>query len=126
MEKVQVGDRNTLDYIAAAKWINDVLGFEQRDAHVYFYPMSPLCYDGLDIDGQQDDGQYLDYWHYALDRFFGLDNVENDHYVRGGPYSFVDFYQTTLIKYGEMNWRTHIAKVWANEYPGCYRIWFSW
>ncbi len=100
---------NVLDYIKAADYIDSVLGYSQRDAHTV-YP---------------EQGEYLDYWHYVMDDLFDGD-FSNDTFVRGGLFSFASFYQDTLAEYGEADWRTIIAKVWADEYPDEYKIWMSW
>lgn len=110
---------NVLDYVEAAQWIDHVLGFDQRSAHERF----------------PEQGDHLDYWHYALSEFLDGSNFNNDSYVRYGPYSFESFAERTEEKYGPDDWRTFIAKVWAKEYPDPqtderqepgYTIWMSW
>jgi len=116
---------NTLDYIEAVEYIDEVLGFSQRSAHVHFYPNDLASYVAEDeSSGQQRGGAYMDYWHYVLENFF--DNVSNDNMIRYGPYNFTRFAVRTEEKYGPKNWRTVIAKTWAAEYPDEYNIWMSW
>ncbi len=114
---------NVLEYIPAVEYIDSVLGFPQRDAHQRFKPELPHVDADSDGDGQQNGGEYLDYWHYVMDFLF--DGVRNDTYL-SGTYSFVDFADQTEQEYGPENWRTIIARVWAAEYPGEYTIRMSW
>ncbi len=100
---------NVLDYTWAADYIDTVLGYEQRHAHTAF----------------PEQGSYLNYWHYVMDRQFS-NGFTNDSYVRYGPYSFVEFHEDILKEFGEDDWRVHIAKVWADEFPDSYQIWMSW
>lgn len=100
---------NVLDYTWAADYIDTVLGYSQRDAHTV-YP---------------EQGRYLDYWHYVMDELFG-DAFTNDSFVRYGTYSFAVFYDRILKELGPDDWRVHIAKVWADEFPDEYHIWMSW
>jgi hypothetical protein len=106
-----------LDYIEASAYIDTVLGFGQRQAHYHFKPELP------NVD-QQHGGNYLDYWHYVIEKLF-TDSWGNDSYIPG-TYSFADFAQETEEIFGDLNWRTIIAKVWAAEYPDEYIIWMSW
>jgi hypothetical protein len=125
MEKPIAADRvlaNVLDYTMAARYIDTVLGFEQRHAHKRFKKAETI--EGPDGKGQQRAGEYLDYWHFVMNELF--DAFQNDTYVRYGPYNFVDFAKRVEEEFGEKNWRSHIAKVWAQEYPDKYEIWMSW
>ena len=100
---------NVLDYTHAADYIDIVLGFSQRDAHERF----------------PEQGEYLDYWHYVMDKQFD-NSFTNDSFVRYGPYSFVNFYEDIQKTLDKDDWRVHIAKVWADEFPDEYHIWMSW
>jgi hypothetical protein len=115
MDKPEAKDhvtKNVLDYISAADYINEVLGYDQRDVAGKF------------ANGHCSDAEYQDYWHYVMDALF--DNFCNDSFVRYGPYSFSSFAEQTEKKFGADNWRTKIARVWASEYPGEYEIYMSW
>lgn len=112
-----------LDYIEAKDYIDQVLGYDQRDAHVHFKPELPHVDPEGNDDGQQDRGTYLDYWHYVME--FQFNGISNDSYL-SGTYSFVEFAEQTEKEFGEQNWRSIIARTWANEYPGKYTIWMSW
>jgi hypothetical protein len=105
---------NVLDYTEAAEYINSILGYDQRDAAGKF--------SGSEVWDPK--VEYLDYWHYVMDAQF--DNFSNDSFVRYGPYSFVRFAEQTRMNFGEDNWRSKIAEVWAREYPDEYEIWMCW
>jgi hypothetical protein len=120
-----------LDYIEAYDYINTVLGYSQRDAHKHFKPELPHVDPDDNKYGQQNGGTNLDYWHYVLEVFLDSSwsrwssSWSSDSYVPG-TYSFVELAQYTEKKFGPENWRTIIAKVWANEYPDEYTLWMSW
>ncbi len=113
----------SLDYIEAAEYIDKVLGFPQRDAHQHFKPELPHVDPEDNKYGQQDSGKFLDYWHYMIDEV--LMDVRNDTYIPG-EYSFEWIADDVEQTFGAENWRTIIAKTWAREYPGDYKIWMSW
>jgi hypothetical protein len=84
MDKPEAKDhvtKNVLDYISAADYINEVLGYDQRDVAGKF------------ANGHCSDAEYQDYWHYVMDALF--DNFCNDSFVRYGPYSFSSFAEQT-------------------------------